>query len=139
MRRTDGRNDSRRRRRPVPWLLPIRSGVSVSPSLSRARHRSRAWWAGGRQGSRSLTSRRTSAFPHRTSRTTSVPRSLSLPEFFIDRSLARRDVAEALRGAGWLVRTHLEVFGDGGFGTTVRRLLPSGDTGCERSSSRAAT
>ena len=41
-----------------------------------------------------------------------MPRSLSLPEFFIDRSLARRDVAEALRGAGWLVRTHLEVFGD---------------------------
>lgn len=41
-----------------------------------------------------------------------MPRSPSLPEFFIDRSLARRDVAEALRGAGWLVRTHLEVFGD---------------------------
>ena len=41
-----------------------------------------------------------------------MPPSQSLPEFFIDRSLARRDVAEALRGAGWLVRTHLEVFGD---------------------------
>lgn len=41
-----------------------------------------------------------------------MPRSRSLPEFFIDRSLARRDVAEALRGVGWLVRTHLEVFGD---------------------------
>ncbi len=38
--------------------------------------------------------------------------SRSQPEFFIDRSLARRDVAEALRGVGWLVRTHLEVFGN---------------------------
>lgn len=38
--------------------------------------------------------------------------SRSLPEFFVDRSLARRDVAEALREAGWLVRTHLEVFGE---------------------------
>lgn len=41
-----------------------------------------------------------------------MPPSQSLPEFFIDRSLARRDVAEALRSAGWLVCTHLEVFGD---------------------------
>jgi hypothetical protein len=41
-----------------------------------------------------------------------VPHSPSPPEFFIDRSLARRDVAEALRGMGWLVRTHLEVFAD---------------------------
>ena len=40
-----------------------------------------------------------------------MPRSRSLPEFFIDRSLARRDVAEALRDAGWVVRTHIEVFG----------------------------
>jgi len=41
-----------------------------------------------------------------------VPPSRSQPEFFIDRSLARRDVAESLRRAGWSVRTHLEVFGD---------------------------
>ena len=41
-----------------------------------------------------------------------MPPSRSRPEFFIDRSLARRDVAEALRRAGWRVRTHLEVFGD---------------------------
>lgn len=36
----------------------------------------------------------------------------SRPEFFLDRSLARRVVAASLRDAGWLVRTHIEVFGD---------------------------
>ena len=36
----------------------------------------------------------------------------SRPEFFIDRSLARRVVAEELRAAGCSVRTHLEVYGD---------------------------
>ena len=36
----------------------------------------------------------------------------SRPEFFIDRSLARRDVAEALRFAGCDVHTHLEVYGE---------------------------
>jgi hypothetical protein len=36
----------------------------------------------------------------------------SLPEFFLDRSLARRVVAALLRDAGWTVRTHIEVFGD---------------------------
>ncbi len=41
-----------------------------------------------------------------------MPPSRSQPEFFVDRSLARRDVAEALRREGWLVRTHLEVFGE---------------------------
>ncbi len=41
-----------------------------------------------------------------------MPPSRSQPEFFIDRSLARRDVADALRRDGWLVRTHLEVFGE---------------------------
>ncbi len=34
-----------------------------------------------------------------------------LPEFFVDRSLGRRHVPEALRHAGWAVRTHHEVFG----------------------------
>lgn len=36
---------------------------------------------------------------------------LSRPEFFLDRSLARRVVAGMLREAGWSVRTHIEVFG----------------------------
>jgi hypothetical protein len=40
-----------------------------------------------------------------------VRHSPSPPEFFVDRSLARRDVAAALRLAGWTVRTHIEVFG----------------------------
>ena len=35
----------------------------------------------------------------------------SLPEFFIDRSLGRHDVATRLRAAGWLVTTHHEVYG----------------------------
>ena len=43
---------------------------------------------------------------------TSVPPDSSPPEFFIDRSLAREDVAEALRSADCLVRTHLEVYGE---------------------------
>lgn len=34
------------------------------------------------------------------------------PEFFVDRSLGRRRVAEALRRAGWSICTHHEVFGD---------------------------
>ena len=36
----------------------------------------------------------------------------SRPEFFLDRSLGGRDVAEALRDAGWIIRTHLEVYSD---------------------------
>jgi hypothetical protein len=42
----------------------------------------------------------------------SMPPFPSLPEFFLDRSLARRVVAALLRDAGWTVRTHIEVFGD---------------------------
>jgi hypothetical protein len=38
--------------------------------------------------------------------------SRSRPEFFLDRSLGGRDVAAALRRAGWIVRTHHEVYGD---------------------------
>lgn len=41
-----------------------------------------------------------------------MPSIPSRPEFFIDRSLARHDVAEGLRAAGFTVRTHLEVYGD---------------------------
>lgn len=41
-----------------------------------------------------------------------MPPFLSRPEFFLDRSLARRVVAGALRDAGWSVRTHIEVYGD---------------------------
>ena len=33
------------------------------------------------------------------------------PEFFVDRSLGRHAVPHALRADGWLLRTHLEVFG----------------------------
>ena len=33
------------------------------------------------------------------------------PEFFVDRSLGRRRVAEALRRTGWSLCTHHEVFG----------------------------
>ncbi len=40
-----------------------------------------------------------------------MPHSPSPPEFFIDRSLGARDVADALRDAGWVIRTHREVFG----------------------------
>ncbi len=35
----------------------------------------------------------------------------SRPEFFLDRSLARRVVAGLLRSAGWSIRTHIEVYG----------------------------
>jgi hypothetical protein len=41
-----------------------------------------------------------------------VSQSLPPPEFFLDRSLGRRRVAEALRSAGWVLRTHHDVFGD---------------------------
>jgi hypothetical protein len=33
-------------------------------------------------------------------------------EFFVDRSLGRHQVAQALRSAGWTLRTHHEVYGD---------------------------
>lgn len=33
------------------------------------------------------------------------------PEFFVDRSLGRIQVPDALRAAGWALRTHFEVFG----------------------------
>jgi hypothetical protein len=33
-------------------------------------------------------------------------------EFFVDRSLGRHRVPEALRGAGWTLRTHHEVYGE---------------------------
>jgi hypothetical protein len=39
-----------------------------------------------------------------------MPQFHSRPEFFLDRSLAGR-VADALRAAGWNVRTHMEVYG----------------------------
>lgn len=35
----------------------------------------------------------------------------SRPEFFVDRSLGGHDVAAALRGAGWSIRTHADVYG----------------------------
>ncbi len=41
-----------------------------------------------------------------------MPPSPSPPEFFLDRSLGGRDVAAALRDAGWIIRTHVEVYGD---------------------------
>jgi hypothetical protein len=41
-----------------------------------------------------------------------VPPFPSRPEFFLDRSLGGLDVAEALRDAGWIIRTHFEVYGD---------------------------
>ena len=34
----------------------------------------------------------------------------SPPEFFVDRSLGRRQVPEALRASGWLIQTHFDVF-----------------------------
>src|SRR5688572_17543917 len=40
-----------------------------------------------------------------------MPPSHSRPEFFVDRSLARRVVARMLRDAGWSLRTHIEVYG----------------------------
>jgi hypothetical protein len=39
-----------------------------------------------------------------------VPPSPSPPEFFLDRSLGGHDVADALRRAGWIIRTHVEVY-----------------------------
>jgi hypothetical protein len=36
----------------------------------------------------------------------------SQPEFFVDRSLGRHQIADALRQAGWRLRTHVEVFPD---------------------------
>ncbi len=50
-------------------------------------------------------------FLRTTSRAISVPPSHSRPEFFVDRSLGGRDVAESLREAGWTLRTHAEVYG----------------------------
>ncbi len=40
-----------------------------------------------------------------------MPPSASPPEFFLDRSLGGRDVAIALRRAGWAIHTHGEVYG----------------------------
>jgi len=40
-----------------------------------------------------------------------VSRSRSRPEFFVDRSLGRRQVPDRLRAAGWTIRTHFEVYG----------------------------
>lgn len=40
-----------------------------------------------------------------------MSRSPSRPEFFLDRSLGRYQVALALREAGWTLRTHHEVYG----------------------------
>lgn len=34
------------------------------------------------------------------------------PEFFLDRSLGRHLVAQALRRTGWILRTHHEVYGN---------------------------
>jgi hypothetical protein len=36
----------------------------------------------------------------------------SRPEFFVDRSLGRHHISDALREAGWRLRTHSEVFGE---------------------------
>ena len=36
----------------------------------------------------------------------------SPPEFFIDRSLGKRVLPDALRNTGWTLRTHAEVYGD---------------------------
>jgi len=41
-----------------------------------------------------------------------MPPSHSRPEFFLDRSLARRIVADLLRSAVWNLRTHIEVYGE---------------------------
>jgi PIN like domain len=40
-----------------------------------------------------------------------VSHSLPRLEFFVDRSLGRHRVAQALRSAGWTLRTHHEVYG----------------------------
>jgi len=41
-----------------------------------------------------------------------VSRSQRPPEFFVDRSLGRHRVPEALRQAGWNLRTHHEIYGE---------------------------
>jgi uncharacterized protein with PIN domain len=41
-----------------------------------------------------------------------LPRSSRPLEFFVDYSLGRHRVAQALRAAGWLLRTHHEVYGE---------------------------
>lgn len=41
-----------------------------------------------------------------------MSRSPQPPEFFVDRSLGRQRVPEALRRAGWTLRTHHEVYGE---------------------------
>ena len=41
-----------------------------------------------------------------------MPRSPSPLEFFVDRSLGRHRVPQALRLAGWSLQTHHDVFGD---------------------------
>jgi PIN like domain len=41
-----------------------------------------------------------------------VSRSRRPPEFFVDRSLGRHRVPEALRQTGWTLRTHHEVYGE---------------------------
>lgn len=41
-----------------------------------------------------------------------MSRSQPRPEFFVDRSLGRRQVPDGLRAEGWRLRTHHEVFGD---------------------------
>jgi hypothetical protein len=41
-----------------------------------------------------------------------VPSSDAPLEFFVDRNLGRRQVPNALRGAGWVLRTHHEVYGN---------------------------
>lgn len=40
-----------------------------------------------------------------------MPLSRLRPEFFVDRSLARRTVATMLREVGWSLHTHIEVYG----------------------------
>jgi uncharacterized protein with PIN domain len=41
-----------------------------------------------------------------------VSRSQRPLEFFVDRSLGRHRVAQALRSAGWTLRTHHEIYGE---------------------------
>ena len=41
-----------------------------------------------------------------------MPPFRSRPEFFLDRSLGGRDVADAFRSAGWIIRTCVEVYAD---------------------------
>ena len=60
---------------------------------------------------RSHTSRKTSGAPPADVEDylpTAVP---SPPEFFLDRSIGGRDIADALRNSGSIIRTHLEVQG----------------------------